>query len=159
MMFLRKTFGWVLTVLSAYLLIVCTFLTGAALFGALETESFGEQIAISVIFLILAVLFFGLLRLGLLALLCAMVLLRTVALLISGCAFLLRRGSRFLGRCSNGKDLLQRSDLVGLGDHIKDHIQLLLGQDLGVGLGLFKKLGDDLRNFLGGHAEIRRDIP
>lgn len=65
MMYLRKTFGWVLTVLSAYLLIVCTFLTGAALFGALETESFGEQIAISVIFLILAVLFFGLLRLGL----------------------------------------------------------------------------------------------
>ena len=65
MMYLRKTIGWVLTVLSAYLLIVCTFLTGAALFGALETESFGEQIAISVIFLILAVLFLGLLRLGL----------------------------------------------------------------------------------------------
>lgn len=65
MVFLRKTFGWLLTVLSAYLLITCVFCTGAALFGGLETESFEEQIAISAIFLILAVLFLRLLRLGL----------------------------------------------------------------------------------------------
>lgn len=65
MMFLRKTFGWLLTVLSAYLLIVCVFCTGAALFGGLETGSFGERVALFAIFLAMDALFFGLLRLGL----------------------------------------------------------------------------------------------
>lgn len=65
MVFLRKTIGWLLTVLSAYLLIACVFCTGAALFGGLEVESFGERVALFVTFLILDALFLLLLRLGL----------------------------------------------------------------------------------------------
>ena len=53
-----------------------------------------------------------------------------------------------------GKDLLQRGDLVGLGHDLKDLIQLRIRQDLGVGLGLFAELADDLADLLGGHAEI-----
>ena len=54
--------------------------------------------------------------------------------------------------------LLQRGNLVVAGHVVKHHIQLLLRQHLGVGLGLFIILGDDLRNFLGGNGKIRRHL-
>ena len=62
---IRKTFGWILTVLSAYLLIACVFCTGAALFGGLEADSFWERVAQFATFLALDALFLWLLRLGL----------------------------------------------------------------------------------------------
>ena len=40
------------------------------------------------------------------------------------------------------------------GDPIEHQVQLLLGEDLGVGLGLFAILGEDLHDFLGGDTEI-----
>ena len=43
---------------------------------------------------------------------------------------------------------------MGLGHDLKDLIQLRIRQDLGVGLGLFAELADDLADLLGGHAEI-----
>ena len=41
----------------------------------------------------------------------------------------------------------------------KTGFQLLLRQHLGIRLGFFKILGDDLPDLLGCHAEIRRHIP
>ena len=58
------------------------------------------------------------------------------------------------GRCSRGKDLLQRSDLIALGHNVKEHIQLLLGQNLLCASGLFKKLGDQVGDRLGGNTEV-----
>ena len=73
------------------------------------------------------------------------------------------RGGGFLDRLRlglglHGKHLLQRGDLVMLGHIVEHQIQLLRGQHLGVGLGLFIILGDDLRYFLGCHAEIRGNL-
>ena len=43
---------------------------------------------------------------------------------------------------------------MGLGHDLKDLIQLRIRQDLGVGLGLFAELADDLADLLGSHTEI-----
>ena len=59
----------------------------------------------------------------------------------------------FLGLLG-GEDLLQRIDLVGLGHNLEYRIQLLVRQNLGVGLGSFIKLGDDIPDFLRRYAEI-----
>ena len=60
----------------------------------------------------------------------------------------------FLGL--HGKDLLQGGNLMVLGHYGKYHIQLFLRQHLGVGLGLDAVFGQNLRDFLGCGAEIRR---
>ena len=43
---------------------------------------------------------------------------------------------------------------MALGHIVEHHIQLFIGEHLGVGLGLFKKLAHNLRNFLGGNAKV-----
>ena len=63
-----------------------------------------------------------------------------------------------LGRGLHGKHLLQRRDLVGLGHAIEHQIQFLIGEYLGIGLGLLQILGDDVRDHLRRNAEIRRDL-
>ena len=70
-------------------------------------------------------------------------------LLLGLCLYRLCLGGRL-----HRKHLLNGSDLIMPGDMIKHGIQLLLTEDLGVGLGLFIILSDDLGNFLGGHTEI-----
>ena len=78
-----------------------------------------------------------------------------------GALLLCRSGGGFCLGCllgGNGKHLLQRSDLIMLGHIVKYHIQLRFRQHLGIGLGLFAVLGDDLPDLLGCHAEIRRDL-
>ena len=57
-----------------------------------------------------------------------------------------------------GKCLLQGRHRMVLGQLIEHDVQFFLGEHLGIGLGLSRKLGDDLRHFLGGHAEIRRHL-
>ena len=61
---LRRFLGWTLIVVGFPPFMGSAFLTLAALFGGLETESFGERIAFFVIFLITAALFFGLIYWG-----------------------------------------------------------------------------------------------
>ncbi len=41
---------------------------------------------------------------------------------------------------------------------IKHHIELLIGEDLGVGLGLFKKFTHNICDFLGCYAKIRSNL-
>ena len=41
---------------------------------------------------------------------------------------------------------------------VEHRIELIVGEHLGVGLGLFIILGDDVGNLLGGHAEIGGDL-
>lgn len=49
----------------------------------------------------------------------------------------------------SGKGLLQGCHRMVLGQLIEHDVQFFLGEHLGIGLGLFRKLGDDLRHFLG----------
>ena len=63
-----------------------------------------------------------------------------------------------LGGGLHGKHLLQGRDLVGLGHVVEHQIQFLIGEYLGIGLGLLKILGDDVRDHLRRNAEIRRDL-
>ena len=87
---------------------------------------------------------------------------RRLFLLLSG----LLGAALLLGSLSLGlllglhrEHLLQRSDGMSGSDPVKDHIQLFLGENLGIGLGLFTIFGENLRNLLGGHTEIRGDLP
>jgi len=41
---------------------------------------------------------------------------------------------------------------------VEHQIQFLIGEYLGIGLGLLKILGDDVRDHLRRNAEIRRDL-
>ena len=61
-----------------------------------------------------------------------------------------------LGLGLNGKHLLQRIDGMTLGHHVKHQVQLLIRQNLGVGLGLFPERADDVADLLCRDAEIRR---
>ena len=63
-----------------------------------------------------------------------------------------------LGGGLHSKHLLQGRDLVGLGHVVEHQIQFLIGEYLGIGLGLLKILGDDVRDHLRRNAEIRRDL-
>ena len=47
---------------------------------------------------------------------------------------------------------------MGLRDAVENHVQLFVGENLGIGLGLFKKPGEDLRNLLGGNPQIGGDL-
>ena len=69
---------------------------------------------------------------------------------LGSCGAGLDRGSGFGG----GKDLLQRADLMILGDVVKDSVQLLVGEHLAVALRLVEILADDLRHLFRRHAEI-----
>ena len=54
--------------------------------------------------------------------------------------------------------LLQRINLVGLRDVVEYHVQLFVGENLGIGLGLLKEPGDDFRHLLGGDPQVGRDL-
>ena len=47
---------------------------------------------------------------------------------------------------------------MGLGHIVKHAVELLVGEHLGIGLGLFGKLGHDLRDLLGCNTEIRGNL-
>ena len=47
---------------------------------------------------------------------------------------------------------------MGFRHVVKHAVQLLVGQNLRIGLGPFAKFRNNLRNFLGGRAEIGRNL-
>ena len=66
---------------------------------------------------------------------------------------------RFLFGCGrHGKDLLQRADLIVLGDIVKHHVELLVRQHLRVAARLLKIFSDDLGDVLRRLAEVRCDF-
>ena len=87
-------------------------------------------------------------------------------LLIAGLRLALGLGSRGargsglggLGLLLGREHLLQGIDWMLLGHVVEYRVQLLIGEHLGIGLGLFIIPGDDVRNLLGGRAKIRRDF-
>ena len=64
----------------------------------------------------------------------------------------------FLSLGLHSEYLRKVADLIFLGDHVKDHVQLLVGEDLGIGLGLFKESGHDVRDLLGSDAKVCGDL-
>ena len=56
------------------------------------------------------------------------------------------------------KDLLHGADRVLLGHVVENHVQFLIGEDLGVGLGLFGVGGENIGNLLGIHTKVCCDL-
>ena len=69
-------------------------------------------------------------------------------------------GSRLLGGLCvlHGKHLLQRINLVLLGHIVQQDIQLLIAENLGIGLGFFKEFSQHFRNFLGAQTQVGSDF-
>ena len=79
-----------------------------------------------------------------------------------GCALLRRSGRLLRGgsllRLCGGKDLLQRCDLMVLGDIIKNDVQLFFRKILRTALGLREELSHGLDDVLRVHREVVRNL-